>query len=429
MGWLFGPNPNNKNLSDAVKLYVDAYVQLRKNTPNGNVNTASINSNLSRAIKVFIDKKRLKVAAKTTEAALNSGVSQNAAVNSGAAAAAAATPSAPPSRVGNAAVEPLPANTPALAVQEIRSAAANQHAANTGQPAPTRAESLLRQAARPPNVVAAPAPRPGFGNRFRALIPRTPTTGSVGVKVNGVIRNYNLNKRKFSSPSVPDIYTVKPSRFGGYIANVNSNKFRAWAANKNLNTLTKLPNSVKRRIPNFSKILVNKTPRTNTSGANFGAAIRQARGPVPNQIVSNVTAPNKLNINSARRILANVTNLNKVANAGAKFNKFNKNIISQLNPKNEFQLAAVRLKLGKNWNPNGNSPIRNALRNTLYKNGQLNKTAVLFARRFPNKAALKRVLNNPAGLNNKQLTLLRAAIGPNNATPLNSLVSHRLENN
>jgi hypothetical protein len=250
MAWLFRQNPNNKSLNSAVKVYVEAYLKMRN---NGTANTTTINSNLSRAIKIFIDKKRRKVATNTTQAALSLGVSQSAALNAGAAAGAAATPSATPSSVANAAIQPLPVNTPQAVVNEVGNAAASQQAL-------TRRNSLLQQAGTP-NV----------------------TIGKI--QVNGVNRQYNVRTGQFVNKNVRPYYSVKSGIFGRSVT-VNAVKFRNWARNQTINTLQKLPNSVKRQIRNFQTIINNKRTALQTQRNSLVARINnnslQSHRPVGN---------------------------------------------------------------------------------------------------------------------------------------------------
>lgn len=215
MAWLFGQNRNNKNLNSAVKLYVEAYLKM-KNATNGNPNTTTINSNLSRAIKIFIDKKRRKVATNTTQAALSLGVSQNAALKAGAAAGAAATPSARPISVANAAIQPLPLSTPQAVVNRVANAAASQQALNRGN-----------------------------------LLLRT-------IRVNGKNRTYNIRTGQFVNQNIPPYYSVKKGLLGRRYVTVNANKFRNWASNQTFSTLQQVPNNVKRKISNFQTIIKNK---------------------------------------------------------------------------------------------------------------------------------------------------------------------------
>lgn len=229
MAWLFGQNRNNKNLNSAVKLYVEAYLKM-KNATNGNPNTTTINSNLSRAIKIFIDKKRRKVATNTTQAALSLGVSQNAALKAGAAAGAAATPSARPISVANAAIQPLPLSTPQAVVNRVANAAASQQALNRGN-------LLLRQADTPSVNIA-------------------PKMGTI--RVNGKNRTYNIRTGQFVNQNIPPYYSVKKGLLGRRYVTVNANKFRNWASNQTFSTLQQVPNNVKRKISNFQTIIKNK---------------------------------------------------------------------------------------------------------------------------------------------------------------------------
>jgi hypothetical protein len=250
MGWLFGQNPNNKNLNSAVRVYVEAYLKMR-NAANGNVNTTTINSTLNRAIKIFIDKKRRKVATNTTRAALSLGVSSNAALNAGAAAGAAATPSATPGSVASAATQPLPVNTPQAVVNEVGNAAARQ----------TRRNSLLRQAGTP-NV----------------------TIGTI--LVNGVNRKYNVSTGQFVNQNVRPYYSVKKDFLGRRRVTVNAAKFRNWARNQSIHTLQQLPNSVKGQIRNLQTIIKTKRAALQTQRNSLVARINnnslQSHRPVEN---------------------------------------------------------------------------------------------------------------------------------------------------
>lgn len=225
MAWLFGQNPNNKNLNSAVKLYVEAYLEMR-NAANGNPNTTTINSSLSRAIKIFIDKKRRKVATNTTQTALRLGVSPTAALTAGAAAGAAANQSATPGSVARAASQHLPLSTPPAVVNRVANAAASQQAL-------TRRSLLLRQAG-------------------------TPSVNIGTIRVNGANRQYNLKTGQFVNQNVRPYYSVKKDFFRRKYVAVNENKFRKWATNQSINTLQKLPNSVKRQIRNFQTIINTK---------------------------------------------------------------------------------------------------------------------------------------------------------------------------
>jgi hypothetical protein len=314
-------NQANINLDSAVRKYVQQYIAIKQRSGKpvlNNRNTRFINQNFARAMRIYVGK-RLEASIAASASAFGAGATVPQATRIGAVTGSALAT--------NPFIRP-----PALAAQ-IQTAV------------PTAPSPAVAAAA-----TSAIQQKTGQGN---SQISQLVNTYSITIPGIGS-RKYDVKTGKFINANIPPYYSVKKGLFGATV-NVNNTQFRNWAKNKTVKTLLNLPQHVKTKVTNFSKIIANKVPRTNTSAVNTaGAKLLQARGLAP-----------PLPLKPVQRILMSARNKNTAVKASINLSKFNAKIIQNLQPSNQWQASAknAALKLKTPYVRPPRAPLEELVRN------------------------------------------------------------------